>query len=256
MGPQNSPKTNVKAVEKAFAIIELVDSEERVGVSKVAEELSIAKSTAHKHLQTLRANEYLVQNGQKYSVSLKPLKYGQHGLNRTTIAEESQAVINHLAEETGEAVWVAIEEHGRAVYVNKALGERAAPSRGEVGGRILLHTASIGKAMLSQFSEDRVDEIIDRHGLPGLTEKSITDREALLANLEEIRERDVAFNDGESLRGLRAVASPVVHEAKVMGAIAIVGAANRMEGEYFREELPNLVKGATNEVKLKLAYSQ
>lgn len=256
MGGQNSPKPNVKAVEKTFAIIELVDSEERIGVSKVAEELSIAKSTAHKHLQTLRANEYLVQNGQKYSVSLKPLKYGQHALNRTTITEKSQPVIDHLAEETEEAVWVAIEEHGRAVYVNKALGERAAPSRGEVGGRILLHTASIGKAMLSQFSEDRVDEIIDRHGLPGLTEKSITDREALLTELEEIRERGVAFNDGESLHGLRAVASPVVHEGEVMGAIAIVGAANRMEGEYFREELPNLVQGATNEVELKLAYPQ
>lgn len=256
MATGNTQSSNIKAVETAFAIIELIDRKERIGVSQVAEELSIAKSTAHKHLQTLETNEYLVRENQKYSVSLKPLKYGQHALNRTTIAEESQPVINHLAEETGEAVWVAIEEHGRVVYVNKALGERAAPSRGGIGERILLHTASIGKAMLSQFSEERVDEIIDRHGLPGLTEKSITDREALLAELEEIRERGVAFNDGESLRGLRAVASPVVHEGEVMGALGIVGAANRMKGEYFHEELADLIQGAANETELKLAYPQ
>jgi DNA-binding IclR family transcriptional regulator len=256
MAAENKQGGNIKAVETSFAIIELIDREEGIGVSEVAEELSIAKSTAHKHLQTLEANEYLVQREQKYSVSLKPLKFGQHALNRTTIAEESQPVIDHLAEETGEAIWVAIEEHGRVVYVNKALGERAAPSRGGIGERILLHTASIGKAMLSQFSEERIDEIIDRHGLPGLTEKSITDREALLAELEETRERGVAFNDGESLRGLRAVASPVVHEGEVMGAIAIVGAANRMKGEYFREELADLVQGGANEIELKLAYPQ
>jgi IclR family acetate operon transcriptional repressor len=256
MATKSTDGDNINAVETTFAIIELVDEKERIGVSEVADELSIAKSTAHKHLRTLESNEYLVRRGQKYSVSLKPLKYGQHALNRTTIAQESQPVIDHLAEETGEAIWVAIEEHGRVVYVNKALGDRAAPSRGGIGERILLHTAAIGKAMLSQFSEDRIDEIIDRHGLPGLTDKSITDRESLLSELETIREQGVAFNDGESLRGLRAVASPVVHEQEVMGAIAIVGAANRMKGDYFREELADLVQGAANEIELNLAYPQ
>lgn len=256
MKPDGDRAGKVMAVETAFAIIELVDQEERIGVSAVAEELSIAKSTAHKHLHTLEANEYLVRNGQKYSVSLKPLKYGQHARNRTAIAQKSQPAIDHLAEETGEAIWVAIEEHGRLVYVNKALGERAAPSRGGIGERNLLHTASIGKAMLSQFSEERIDEIIDRHGLPGLTDKSITDRETLMTELDEIRERGVSFNDGESLRGLRAVASPVVHQKELVGAIAIVGAANRMKGDYFREELVDLVRGAANEVELNLAYPQ
>jgi len=255
MGAKTGDTGKIKAVETSFDIIELIEEEGRVGVSEVAEELSIAKSTAHKHLHTLEENEYLVREDDKYLISLKHLKFGQHALNRTTIAQESDPVVQHLAEETGEAIWVAIEEHGRVVYVNKALGERAAPSRGGIGERILLHSASIGKAMLSQFSEERIDEIVERHGLPQLTDKTITDRESLEDELAEIRERGVAFNDGESLRGLRAVASPVVHDDEVMGAIGIVGAANRMKGGYFREELADLVQGAANEVELKLAYS-
>lgn len=255
MGEKNEESGKIKAVETSFAIIEHIEENEQAGVSEVAEELGIAKSTAHKHLRTLEDNEYLVREDQKYQISLKHLKFGQHALDRIDIEQASQPVIDHLAEETGEAVWVAIEEHGRVVYVNKALGDRAAPSRGGIGERILLHSASIGKAMLSQFSEERIDEIVDRHGLPELTDQTITNREELMNELEKIREQGVAFNDGESLRGLRAVASPVVHQDEVVGAIAIVGAANRMKGEYFREELPDLVQGAANEIELKLAYS-
>lgn len=245
----------VKAVDTAFAIIETVEEMEQAGVSEIADRLSIAKSTAHKHLRTLEENEYLVREGTKYRLSLKHLKFGRHALDKVEITQIAQPVIDHLAEETGEAVWVAIEEHGRAVYVNKAFGERSVPSRGAIGNRILLHSAAIGKAMLAHLPEARIDEIIERHGLPALTGNTITDRERLVEELAEIRERGVSFNDGESLQGLRAVASPILHEGNVMGAVAIVGTENRMKGDYFREELPDLVQGATNEIELKLAYS-
>lgn len=255
MGTKNKDSSRVQAVETAFDIIELIDEMECVGVSEVANELPIAKSTAHKHLRTLEENEYVVRKDQQYRLSLKHLKFGQHALKKTEIAQIAQPVIEQLAVETGGAIWVAIEEHGRVVYVNKALGERAVPSRGGIGERIPLHSASIGKAMLAYFSEKRIDEIIDCHGLPGLTERTLTTREELMAELEEIRETGVAFNAGESLKGLRAVASPIQHEGEVLGAVAIVGTANRMKGEYFREELSDLVQGATNEIELNLAYS-
>lgn len=255
MGVKPEDGRTVKAAETAFAIVETVEEMERAGVSDIAEHLSIAKSTAHKHLRTLEENEYLVREDTKYRLSLKHLKFGRHALDKVEIAQIAQPVIDHLAEETGEAIWVAIEEHGQAVYVNKALGERAVPSRGGIGNRILLHSASIGKAMLAHLPQERMDEIIERHGLSALTENTITDREQLMEELAEIREQDVAFNDGESLRGLRAVASPILHEGEVMGAVAIVGTENRMKGDYFQEEIPNLVQGATNEIELKLAYS-
>ena len=255
MGSQDAERRTVKASETSFAIIETLDQLERAGISEVANELSIAKSTAHKHLQTLERCEYVVREDGKYKLSLKHLKYGKHVLSKVDIAQKSQPVIDHLAEETGEAVWTAIEEHGRAVYVNKALGERAVPSRGGIGERIELHSAAIGKALLAGLPQERVDEIIERHGLPQLTPNTITDREVLQEELEEIREEGVAYNDSESLKGLRAVASPVEYDGELKGAIAIVGTANRMKGEYFEEELPDLVRGAANEIELKLAYS-
>lgn len=255
MGTGQRDNRTVKAVETSFAIIEVLDELNQGGISEVANELSIAKSTAHKHLQTLEACEYVVREDKEYRLSLKPLMFGRHVLSDVKIAEKSQPVIEQLANEIGEAIWVAVEEHGQAVYVNKALGERAVPSRGEIGERIDLHSAAIGKALLSHLPPERVEEIIEKRGLSKMTASTITDGDELLAELEAIRERGVAFNRGESLEGLRAVASPVLYEGRLEGAIAIVGSENRMKGEYFEEELPDLARGAANEIELNIAYS-
>lgn len=244
----------VKSVDTAFAIVEKIEELDRAGVTEIADELSIAKSTAHRQLQTLESNEYLVRENGKYRLSLKHLRLGRHTLEKVEIASASEEVIQHLAEETGEAVWVAVEEHGYAVYVNKALGDRAVPTWGSIGKRIHLNTASIGKALLAGLPDERIEEIIDRPGLPSETEKTITERDELMNEVEEIRDRGVAFNDGESELGFRAVASPVKYEDELMGAIAIAGTENRMKGDYFREEIPERILGAAREIKLELTY--
>jgi DNA-binding IclR family transcriptional regulator len=106
------------------------------------------------------------------------------------------------------------------------------------------------------LSEDEVERILERHGLPKKTDQTITDRNELEEELEEIRAEGVAFNINESLLGERAVAAPIVSEKEVMGAITVVGPANRLSGSYFREEIPDLLLGATNEIELRLKFDE
>jgi len=68
----------------------------------------------------------------------------------------------------------------------------------------------VGKAILAQLSRDRVMEIVERHGLLKRTEQTITDPDELCAELEEIRDAGVAFDDEEYGNGLRCVAAPVM----------------------------------------------
>lgn len=254
MAPKPNDNTTVKSVDTAFAIVEKLEELDRAGVSEIADELSIAKSTAYRQLQTLESNDYLVRKNGKYRLSLKHLRLGRHALEKVEIARASEDAIEHLAEETGEALWVAVEEHGYAVYVNKALGDRAVPTWGSIGKRVHLNTGSIGKALLAGLPDERIEEIIDRHGLPSETEKTITERDELMEEVREIRDRGVAFNDGESMLGFRAVAAPVKYEDELMGAISIAGTENRMKGDYFREEIPDRIMGAAREIKLELTY--
>lgn len=245
----------VKAVNTTFAIIEAIDELDEACVSDIADYLSIAKSTAHKHLKTLEQNEYVVFDEGEYTFGLKFLKYGQIARRKKEISEVSQPAIEQLAKDTNEAVWVAIEEHGHTVYTNKALGERAVPSRAAIGERIGFHSAAVGKALLAHLPEERIDYILEMHGLPKRTERTITDLEELREELERVRAEGAAFNDGESRKGVRAVASAVIHEGDVKGAVVLASTANRLKGDYFREEIPDLVRGTANEIELKLAFS-
>jgi len=123
-----------------------------------------------------------------------------------------------------------------------------------VGDRKHLHCTGVGKAILASLPEERVETIIEERGLPAMTENTVTDREELLAELAEIRERGVAFDDEEILEGLRCVAVPVSNQEKgLLGAISVAGPTSRMKGEQFREELPELVTDTANVVQINAA---
>jgi DNA-binding IclR family transcriptional regulator len=108
--------------------------------------------------------------------------------------------------------------------------------------------------MLAEMPRDQVETILNRHGLPGATENTITDRESLFETLETIRQRGYAFNDCEEVEGIRAVGMAIVTHGDVHGALSVSGPSNRVRGERFREELPNILSGAVNEIELKLTY--
>lgn len=98
-----------------------------------------------------------------------------------------------------------------------------------------------------------MNAIIDRHGLPGRTDRTITDRERLYEELETVRERGFARNDGEEVRGIRAVGAPILTgDDSVLGAISISGPESRLQGDRFEEELPTRVMSAANVIEVNL----
>jgi DNA-binding IclR family transcriptional regulator len=175
-----------------------------------------------------------------------------HARRREEASTVVQPILKQLVDETEEIAWFAAEEHGKAVYLNKALGDQAVQPYGTLGGRVELYNIAAGKAILSELSLDYVREIISESELNQDTENTITDVDELLAELDTIRERGYAYNQSEVIPGFRAVASSVVTDGRLHGAIAISGPESRMQGERFAETIPNLVTGATNELEMRL----
>lgn len=244
----------VKTSDTVFEIIEKLHELDGVSLAELATELDFAKSTIHDHLATLEAKEYVIRSGDKYSLSLKFLYHGMFAKNRLDISRVGQPVIEELAAQTDEVAWVVVEEHGKAVYLNKAMGERAVQTHAVIGGRGYLHHLASGKTILAHLPDERVDEIIDRHGLPELTPNTVTDRDELEAEFERIREEEIALNDKETVRGLRAAAAPVRRGDHLVGAITVSGPASRLTKERCYEEIKPLLLEAVNEIELKLQY--
>ncbi|MXV62742.1 helix-turn-helix domain-containing protein [Natronorubrum sp. JWXQ-INN-674] len=246
----------VETVETAFDIVDVVKHTDGAGVTELAAELDLAKSTVHRHVKTLESRGILVREGDTYRISTWFLDYGIHVRNRHRLFDVAKPKVDELAAETDEKVWCVIEEHGMGVHIYGAEGRHSVKTHARIGQRTHLHQFAAGKAILAHLPEDRIESILDDYGLASQTERTITDREELQNNLETIREQGYAFNHEESVIGVHAVGAPIRNESgNAIGAISIAGPANRLRGDLLTDELPDLLLGATNEVEVNLAHS-
>jgi DNA-binding IclR family transcriptional regulator len=254
MGENTSGRT-VSTANKTFEIIEFIDSVGSARLNEIATQLDIANSTAHDHLSTLVNCEYLVKNGYEYQLGLKFLSHGIRVRNQYEVYEAASSSLSQIAEKTGEIVWLVTEEYGRAVYLDKALGEAAIQPYGTIGGRVDLHSIAAGKSILAHLPEDRVNKIIDKWGLNSMTEHTITDSEELKRELDVIRSQGYALNDEESMLGFRAVGAPILVNETPVGSIAVSGPKNRISDDKFEQKFPEIVSGTTNAIELSLVSS-
>lgn len=246
----------VQSDETLFDVVELLEERDGAGVTEIADGLGIAKSTVHAHLTTLVERGYVVNEGGQYRLGLQFLRHGVHAQNANALYRVAKEKVTHLAQETDERAWCQVEENGMCYYLCGAEGKHPVHPPVRIGGCVHLHTIAAGKAILAYLPEERVREIIGRHGLPEKTEQTITDEAELFAELDRIRERGYAFNEEESLRGLHAVGAPIRNaDDEVKGALSISGPANRLKGEKLRTDVPELLLGATNELEINLTYS-
>jgi len=234
-----------------LSVIEVLQSEGGAGVTAVADRLGIAKSTAHAHLRTLLGERYVVKRDGEYYVGLRFLDLGQTARQPWQQYGCIEEKIEGLAEETQFRAQFLVEEHGEAVYVYRSTGRHGVPTDSRIGVRIPLHSVAAGKAILASLPEERLDAVLDRHGLERLTDNTIDDREELVRTLERVRERGYARNDEESWGGIRGVGTPVVSpEGEVLGGLSVSGSAHRFEPDEFGD----LVMGAATEIELELKY--
>lgn len=252
MGNQRQIKSDITLL----AIIEELQEREGATVTELSDAVDIAKGTAHAHLATLQEKGYVRNEDGEYHLGLRFLNLGIFTRNQQEIFKYSKPVVDEIAEQTGEKAGVIMEENGKAVYLHKGAGERSVRTVMEAGDRRDLHCLAAGKAILAFLPKNRRDEIITNSELERYTENTLTDPEALVSELEGIRERGVAYNLQESIRGLNAIGAPIRGEDDVVhGAISISGPANRLTREKMEDELMDTALGSANEIEMNIRHS-
>ena len=251
----NTDGVKLQSVQRVSEIIELIQTNGPMGTTEITEALDVPTSTAHDYLSSLHDLEYLVKTEGKYDLGLRLLDHGIAARERHPIAEAGKSTIEQLANTTGEAAWLMTEEHGHGVYLDYALGEQAVHTYARIGTRVSLHFTASGKSILAHLPEERGREIVDAHGLEQQTDQTISSLEELLAELEATRERGYAINDEEAVKGARAVGTAIIVDESVVGAISIVGPANRMTDSQLEDGIVDHILGAANELELKLSQA-
>lgn len=246
----------LKTVELTLAIVQALVERDGLRVTELATELDIAPSTAHNHLKTLMRSGYVINNGSIYYPSMEFLRIGEYARRRTPSYEKAETQVKTLAEDTGGRVHFVIEELGRGRYVFTSTGDLAVETFSTNGDSFPLHVTASGKAILAALPKHRTEEIIERHGLEAKTDRTITDADELLEELEEIRQRGVSFNVEEHKLGINAVAAPVRKpNGGILGALTISGPAKRLTETFLRDQLKDTLLATVNQFELEITYS-
>lgn len=252
MAKPSGERKTVKAVRTSFRIIRALQELDGAGVTELANYVGVSKGAAYNHLATLEDEEYVVKGADDtYYVGLRYLDIAHHVKNRFPISKLVEKEVDKLAEQSGEMALFTVEEHGQGVCLYVAYGEQAVQTPLYVGHRSNLHNTAIGKAILAFKPPEEVEEILEARGLPKVTENTITQKEWLLEELEQIRRRGIAFNREETIHGLVGVGSPIKSQnGSVSGALSIIGPTSRMSGDRLEQELPDMITRSVNIIEI------
>jgi IclR family acetate operon transcriptional repressor len=253
---QSETAVPVKATRVSMDVVQRLRELDGATTMEIAEQLDLPQSTAYDHLRTLEELELVVNEDGTYKVGTKFLDFGGYARQEKKIFEVGKPKLQELAQETGENANLMIEEHGRGVFLFTAEGEEAVELDTHHGYRVHLQTTALGKAMMAHMDESRVRDIIERHGMPSITDNTITDEEELFKQFEEIRERGCAVDFAERVRRMRCVAAPILDDDdNPLGAVSVSGPRSRMQGQRFDEEIPKKVIRTANVVEVNMSYA-
>jgi DNA-binding IclR family transcriptional regulator len=244
----------VQSVDRALSILELLARVGEAGVSEIAADLGVHKSTAFRLVATLERRgvvEQVAERG-KYRLGVGVLRLAAATTARLDVVQEARTVARQLATRTRETVNVAVLSEGSALYLDQVAGPSAVQSHNWVGQHIPLHATSNGKVLLVGVPESELGSVVPR--LPSYTDRTITTMTGLRREVALVRERGYATAVDELEVGLTAVAAPIRNaHADVVASISVSGPTFRLDDGRV-EEVASLVVTAADEVSHRLGW--
>ncbi|GAA4284143.1 IclR family transcriptional regulator [Brevibacterium daeguense] len=252
------PAPAVQSVDRAVQILQLLTAEPVLGVSELSRRLGVHRSTAFRLLATLEAHDLVEQVAERgsYRLGFGLLRMAHSVIARTDLAREGQLVCDVLAAQLNETVNLAVLDGGYAVTITQSVGDRViGAARQYVGQPAPLHATSTGKLLLAHAGEAEWDGLLER-GLESFTDLTITDPEALAADLTSIRERGWAAAVAEWEDGTNALAVPVRDASgSVAAAVSLTAPEFRMPESEFAALAAQLRTGAAS-LEARLGYGR
>ncbi|GAA1779567.1 IclR family transcriptional regulator [Nocardioides hankookensis] len=246
----------VQSVDRALTILEVLARVGEAGVTEIAGELGVHKSTAFRLVTTLESHRLVEQTTDRgrYRLGVGVLRLAGATTARLDLVQEARPVCRQLAADTGETVNIAVLSESSALYLDQVAGSSALQPHNWVGQHIPLHATSNGKVLLSGLDDDQVKQLLGT--LSRYTSTTITKKGKLREELDLVREQGYAVAVDELEEGLTAAAAPIRNaHGDVIASMSVSGPTFRLSQERVESVLPLLVEAAA-EVSHRLGWGQ
>ncbi|MCW1400904.1 IclR family transcriptional regulator [Novosphingobium sp. MW5] len=198
-------------------------------VAAIARSIGMPVATAHRQVATLVNEGYLVAASRGQFLAGPRLLGLLHRLDEKQIIVGCAAPLLHkLASDLRAVVQLGTFDNDMVTYRVKT-GEGASELFTRVGMQLEAYCSGIGKVLLAHLPEGQLDAYLDTGPFPALTDRTITDPKALVAELRLVAQRGFAVDDGEIAEGLHCLAAPVsAPDGRVLAAISVSQMADEM----------------------------
>lgn len=253
-----TPTENLSSVRNAARLLKVfLSREESLGVSELARRLGLGKSTVHRLLSTLAAEGLIEQDPTTggYRLGLVVFELGEAVRVHLDLHSAAGPVLASLREQTRESSQIGVLDGHEVVYVDRLESSQSLRLFTETGRRVPVHCTSSGKVLLAHLPPAVLAETVESLVLTPLTPHTITERDALLAELAKVRRRGWAEAVNEREIGVASVAAPVRNDRGVVVAAISIGAPTVRLPAAQRRYLGALVLEAGEAVARRLGWS-
>lgn len=223
-----TPPQGAQAALRALRLLKLFTPEQpELQLAKLSERAGLNKTTTHRLLQALYSESMLDRNPANGAYRLGPalMALGIQALSSNDLRIRARPLLKSLAEDSGETATLEVPIADTMLILDEVTGSHVVGAAGNVGTRWPIHATSTGKALIA-FDEHGVDRLVGQ--LVSLTPRTVTERDQLQQQLEEIRRRGFAETVDELEDGFSGVATVVRGGAgQVLGALSICGPTQR-----------------------------
>jgi DNA-binding IclR family transcriptional regulator len=244
------------ALERGLKVLELLAEESsELGLNSIAHTLNIPVPSLWRILGVLRDNGYVLFDPDRktYRLGFKFLYLGNIALNRMGFRSQARGYLKQLVELTGETAELSARVKDQLILIDQVEGPDAVRLFSRVGSAYpYFHATAPGKVYLAHIERDKLQSVMTRMGLPGITEHTITRLNVLEDELNRVVSRGFASDTEEMRAGVCRIASPVVDKTgKVVACLGIAAPSFRIRREEY-ERIGNIIKKLAKELSAEL----
>ena len=223
----------VKILDKALRVLMLFTLDRpEWGVTEVAREMEMSKSTVHRILRVFERHGFVARNGdtRRFRLGLAGIELGWRAQEGLELRRVALPVMEQVSARSGETVLLQVvaPEGDRIVCVERVEQRRGLQLILDVGSTAPLYAGCASKVLLAYLGDDAIEEVL-RGDLRPLASGTTTDPAQIRAQLAEIRRNGVAVSFEETDEGVAGVSAPV-HDARdrVIAGLTISGPLTRV----------------------------
>lgn len=232
-----------------------------IGVSELAREVGLGRSTTHRYVATLTSLGYLEQDqaSRKYRLGPRVIDLGFSAINSMELRTISAPYLQRLSDQTGYTANMAILDDTDIIYIERCRSSKKSPTEIEldlrVGSRLPAYCTSMGKVLLAFLTEEERDDHLDRIQLKPHGPNTLTERTKLERELDAVRTRGIAVNDEELAFGIRAIAAPVRgRSGSVVASIGFGVHRSWLRMEDLVRQLAPMLQNTATEITARIGY--